>query len=63
MHLLVMGLGSSLQTFGIQCSSTDSMPGYQASNKNYRKTVWIEEIAVHKWQQKVKHAMKEFNSR
>ena len=63
MHLQVMGLGSSFQTSAIQCSSSDSMSGCKASDKNYRlKTALNEEIAVHEWQQKVKHVMKELNS-
>ena len=59
MHFLVMGLGSSCQTSGIQFSSSDLM----LWTKKYRKTALNEEIDVHEWQQKVKHVMKELNSR
>ena len=40
MHLLVLGVGSSFQTFGIQFSSSDLMPGYEASEK---KKLWKNE--------------------
>ena len=56
MHFLVMSLGSSFPR-PIQCLVT------KLRRKNYGKTVLNEEIPVHKWQQKVKHVMKELNSR
>ena len=63
MHLLVMGLGSSFGTTGVQFPSSDLMPGYykasdKLNNENYGKIVLNEEIRVHKWQQKVKCAIK-----
>ena len=68
MHLLVLDLGStcSFRTFGIQFSSSDLMPGYEASEEktmeNRGKLALNEEIPVHEWQRKVKHVMKELNS-
>ena len=60
MHLLVIGMGSS---FDFQFPLSDLEPGYYALEKNYGKTVLNEEVPVHEWQQKVKHVMKELNSR
>ena len=63
MHLLVMGLGSRFRlpvsSFPrlIQCLVTKLWP-----KKNYGKTALNEEIAVHEWQQQVKHVMKELIS-
>ena len=56
MHFLVMSLGSSFPR-PIQCLVT------KLRRKNYGKTALNEEIHVHEWQQKVKHVMKELNTR
>ena len=59
MHLLVIGLGSS---FRLPVSSFPHLSQYLVTK--LRTTPLNEEIAVHElWQQKVKHIMKELNSR
>ena len=55
---LVMGLGSSFETTGVQFFSSDLMPRYEVSDKHnngkYGKIALNEEIRVREWQQKVK---------
>ena len=63
MHLLVMGLGSSFQTYSIPFSSSDLCLVTSFGEKTMEKTALNKEMPVHEWQQKVKHVMKESNSR
>ena len=63
MHLLVMGLGSSFLTPSISFLVQFNAWSLSFGEKNYGNTALNKEIAANEWQQKVKHAMKELNSR